>query len=74
MDLEDAFQFLEEDRNIKFDKINVWKNLRNGEIKIILLSQIEDTKGNVGEAGCLMATNLRVIWYQENKKKCNLCK
>lgn len=74
MNLQESFDLLEEDRNIKFDKANVWKYLRNGEMRIALFPQIEDSKGNIGEAGWLVATNLRIIWYLENKKKSNLCK
>lgn len=37
-----------------------------------IVPQVEDTKGNTGETGCLMITNLRLIWYTEQNNKINL--
>lgn len=36
--------------------------LRPGEVLIDTLNNVEDTKGNSGEGGSLMITNLRIIW------------
>lgn len=41
---------------------------------IYSLTEIEDSKGYVGEGGRLLSTNLRVIWHLEHRKKSNLCK
>lgn len=33
---------------------------------------MEDTKGNNGERGSLLITNLRLIWFSEQSQKVNL--
>lgn len=38
----------------------------------LLLSQIEDTKGNDGEQGQLTMTNLRLMWVSDNSHRTNL--
>lgn len=50
------------------------KRLRNGEVVLTTVLHIEDTKGNPGDSGRLMCTNLRLIWYSLVHKKYNLCK
>lgn len=48
--------------------------LRNGEKIIDRLEFIEDTKGNGGDKGVLVITNLRAIWYSMTVSKISLCK
>nr|XP_013117706.1 unnamed protein product [Stomoxys calcitrans] len=48
------------------------KHLRNGEQVISTIYYIEDSKGNPGDTGRLLATNLRLIWYSLVHKKFNL--
>jgi len=45
-----------------------------GENVIEVLDPIEDTKGNNGEPGKLIVTNLRLIWQSKKFPKINLCK
>ncbi|CAD6991773.1 unnamed protein product [Ceratitis capitata] len=61
-----------EDKEIRFDTPNVQNHLRRGEKVLDTIYHIEDTKGNAGDTGRLLATNLRVIWYSLSHKKYNL--
>ncbi|XP_036346698.1 Bardet-Biedl syndrome 5 protein homolog [Rhagoletis pomonella] len=61
-----------EDKEIKFDTPNIQNHLRNGENVLDTIYHIEDTKGNPGDTGRLLATNLRIIWYSLSHKKYNL--
>ena len=45
-----------------------------GERILERVDPVEDTKANSGEQGCLLMTNLRVIWYSSKTSKLNLCK
>ena len=36
------------------------------------LTAVEDTKGNNGERGCMLITNMRIIWYCTNLPRVNL--
>eukprot|EP01043_Picozoa_sp_COSAG02_P040682 COSAG02_NODE_3312_length_6955_cov_2.028151_9_plen_52_part_00 len=36
------------------------------------MNSVEDTKGNNGERGELIITNLRMIWYSARARKTNL--
>ncbi|CAG5123192.1 unnamed protein product, partial [Candidula unifasciata] len=46
--------------------------LRPGEKLIDKLDAVEDTKGNNGDRGRLMVTNLRIIWYSLEMPRANL--
>ena len=48
--------------------------MRPGEILIDKLDSIEDTKGNSGDRGRLLVTNLRVIWHSLTMQRVSLCK
>ena len=48
--------------------------MRPGEVLIDKLDSIEDTKGNAGDRGRLLVTNLRVIWHSANMPRVSLCK
>ena len=47
--------------------------MRSGERLIDHLDSVEDTKGNNGERGKLMITNLRIIWHSKIFPQINLC-
>jgi len=46
--------------------------LRTGELTIDKLDMIEDTKGNAGDLGRLIVTNLRIIWHSLALPRINL--
>ena len=48
--------------------------MRPGEILIDKLDSIEDTKGNAGDKGRILVTNLRVIWHSKSMPRVSLCK
>lgn len=48
--------------------------MRPGEILIDKLDSIEDTKGNAGDKGRILVTNLRVIWHSQSMPRVSLCK
>lgn len=43
-----------------------------GEIFIDSLNDVEDTKGNPGQSGRLIVTNLRIIWHSHKDAKINI--
>jgi Bardet-Biedl syndrome 5 protein len=45
-----------------------------GEVTLERVEPVEDTKGNSGDRGCLLMTNLRIIWYSIKSPKLNLSK
>lgn len=47
--------------------------MRNGEKIIDRLEFIEDTKGNSGDKGVLVITNLRAIWHSMTLARISLC-
>ena len=54
-----------EDREVRFDIRSNLLSCRKGEIVIDSINSVEDTKGNNGERGSLIVTNLRIIWVSE---------
>ncbi|XP_061404975.1 Bardet-Biedl syndrome 5 protein homolog isoform X2 [Lethenteron reissneri] len=46
--------------------------MRAGELLIDSLDSIEDTKGNNGDRGRLLVTNLRLIWHSQSLPRVNL--
>ena len=58
-------EFIWQDREIRFDSNNEDLACRTGEKVIDSIQHVEDTKGNNGERGCLLITNLRLIWFSE---------
>lgn len=46
--------------------------LRPGEVQIDTFAPVEDTKGNSGDKGKLILTNLRVIWHSLAHPRVNL--
>ncbi|KAL9645605.1 hypothetical protein ABK040_000667 [Willaertia magna] len=63
-----------QDREIRFDTNNETGDLtyRKGEFEIDVLDSVEDTKGNNGERGKLVVSNLRIIWICHKNSKINL--
>lgn len=45
-----------------------------GETALERVEQVEDSKANSGECGCLLFTNMRLIWYSSKTTKLNLSK
>lgn len=60
------------DMEIRFDVNEADLKLRKGEVLVKAYQDIEDTKGNNGEAGTLHLTNLRVMWRSGKRKRINL--
>ena len=54
-----------EDREIRFDSRSNLLSCRQGEKVVDSINSVEDTKGNNGERGSLVVTNLRIIWVRE---------
>jgi Bardet-Biedl syndrome 5 protein len=46
--------------------------MRKGEVYIDSINSVEDTKGNNGDRGNLIISNLRVIWFGEENPSLNL--
>jgi len=61
-----------EDRDVRFDIPSLQMKLRAGEQMIDMLDLIEDTKGNSGDKGRLVVTNLRLIWNSHSTTRVNL--
>lgn len=65
-------EFVWQDRDIKFDSKHSLLSCRSNEIIIDSINSVEDTKGNNGERGSLIVTNLRLIWVSHVNSKINL--
>lgn len=61
-----------EDRDVRFDISPNQMKMRPGEKLIDKLDAVEDTKGNNGERGRLIVTNLRLIWHSLSMIRVNL--
>ncbi|KAJ6660768.1 hypothetical protein lerEdw1_017394 [Lerista edwardsae] len=61
-----------EDRDVRFDVSSQQMKMRPGEVLIDCLDSIEDTKGNNGDRGRLLVTNLRIIWHSIALPRVNL--
>ncbi|XP_049629436.1 Bardet-Biedl syndrome 5 protein [Suncus etruscus] len=61
-----------EDRSVRFDVSSQQMKTRPGEVLIDCLDSIEDTKGNNGDRGRLLVTNLRIIWHSLSLPRVNL--
>ncbi|CAE1323438.1 BBS5 [Acanthosepion pharaonis] len=61
-----------EDVDIKFDITASQMQPCPGEKIIDILESVEDTKGNNGERGRLLVTNLRIIWHSHVIPRVNL--
>ena len=61
-----------QDREIKFDGNPELLKPREGEVIVDKMMSVEDTKGNNGVEGRLLATTLRLIWKKSNHMYTNL--
>ncbi|CAG9766845.1 unnamed protein product [Ceutorhynchus assimilis] len=61
-----------EDKEVSFDVPYSEMRLRLGEKVIDKLDNIEDTKGNAGDRGRLIITNLRLLWHSMTSPRVNL--
>ena len=61
-----------EDRELRFDTLLQHLKPRKGEFEIDSINSVEDTKGNNGERGFLIITNLRLIWACHKTPTTNL--
>lgn len=61
-----------ENREVRFDILISQMKMRPGEVLIDKLDSIEDTKGNAGDRGRLLVTNLRVIWHSQAMPRVSL--
>ena len=68
----DMSDFIWQDRDVRFDSKGSLLECRKGEKIIDSINSVEDTKGNNGERGSLIVTNLRLIWVSHAKTKINL--
>jgi Bardet-Biedl syndrome 5 protein len=78
-EMENKFKKLHEDaitvwqnKEIRFDLQMMHIGLRKGEVLVDMINGVEDTKGNNGEKGYLIITNLRLIWHSDKSPKTNL--
>lgn len=60
------------DREIRFDISLSELQPRKNEVIVDSINSVEDTKGNNGEKGNLLITNLRLIWFNDSDQKVNL--
>ncbi|XP_046569797.1 Bardet-Biedl syndrome 5 protein homolog [Haliotis rubra] len=67
-----AADVLWEDRDVRFDINPSQMRMRPGEKLIDRLDAVEDTKGNNGERGRLLVSNLRIIWHSMSVPRVNL--
>ncbi|XP_066995099.2 Bardet-Biedl syndrome 5 protein homolog isoform X1 [Anabrus simplex] len=61
-----------EDKHVLIDIPLVKMKMRPGEKILDKLDSVEDTKGNGGDVGRLVVTNLRIIWHSLSKPRNNL--
>lgn len=61
-----------QDREIRFDNPPGSLAMNPGEAVLETVFRVEDTKGNNGELGTLVITNLRLMWISDKQRKTNL--
>ncbi|KAJ8601813.1 hypothetical protein CTAYLR_007490 [Chrysophaeum taylorii] len=66
------FEFVWQDREIRFDTVIRNLSARSGERVIDSINSVEDTKGNNGDRGSLMVSNLRLVWVSHKASRTNL--
>ncbi len=64
--------YIWQDREVKFDMNSAELQLRKGEAIVDSINAVEDTKGNNGERGNMLITNLRIIWFNDADQRTNL--
>nr|XP_022901695.1 Bardet-Biedl syndrome 5 protein homolog [Onthophagus taurus]XP_022901706.1 Bardet-Biedl syndrome 5 protein homolog [Onthophagus taurus]XP_022901714.1 Bardet-Biedl syndrome 5 protein homolog [Onthophagus taurus]XP_022901721.1 Bardet-Biedl syndrome 5 protein homolog [Onthophagus taurus]XP_022901729.1 Bardet-Biedl syndrome 5 protein homolog [Onthophagus taurus] len=61
-----------EDKEVRFDVPFSDMKLRVGEKLIDRMDNVEDTKGNAGDRGRFLITNLRLVWHSLSSPRINL--
>ncbi|XP_015113748.1 Bardet-Biedl syndrome 5 protein homolog [Diachasma alloeum] len=61
-----------QDSEVRFDTSLSDMQMRCGELLIDRLDMIEDTKGNAGDQGRLLVSNLRIMWHSLSLPRINL--
>ncbi|XP_033227509.1 Bardet-Biedl syndrome 5 protein homolog [Belonocnema kinseyi] len=61
-----------QDSEVRFDIPFSQLEMRLGELVIDKIDLIEDNKGNAGDRGRLLITNLRIIWHSSTYPRINL--
>ncbi|XP_066582576.1 Bardet-Biedl syndrome 5 protein homolog [Prorops nasuta] len=61
-----------QDNEVRFDVAYSQMQLRVGECTIDKFDLIEDSKGNAGDKGRLIVTNLRILWHSLTLPRINL--
>ncbi|XP_023289331.1 Bardet-Biedl syndrome 5 protein homolog [Orussus abietinus] len=61
-----------QDSEVRFDINSVQMQMRLGELLMDKLDMIEDSKGNSGDTGRLLITNLRIVWHSMLLPRINL--
>ena len=61
-----------QDRDVRFDVNSKELQIKASENRIRTFFSVEDTKGNTGDYGTLILTNLRLIWQSKTKSRINL--
>lgn len=64
--------YIWQDRELRFDSHPKLLECRRSEQIIDSINSVEDTKGNNGERGSLIVTNLRIMWVCHANNKVNL--
>jgi Bardet-Biedl syndrome 5 protein len=65
-------EYVWQDRELRFDTHPKHLACRTGEKIIDSINSVEDTKGNNGERGSLIVTNLRLLWIAHSNSRVNL--
>ena len=65
-------EFIWQDREIRFDVSMKQLSMHPGEQVVDSMNDVEDTKGNNGDRGCMIITNLRLIWFCDKDRHINL--
>mmetsp|Transcript_27326 Transcript_27326/g.49152 ORF Transcript_27326/g.49152 Transcript_27326/m.49152 type:complete len:368 (-) Transcript_27326:256-1359(-) len=61
-----------QNREIRFDISIEQLGMRRGECIVDEIARVEDIKGNAGDSGYLVITNLRIVWFADRSPKINL--
>ena len=69
---EKVVDYIWQDRELRFDSKPALLACRRGEKIIDSINSVEDTKGNNGERGSMIVTNLRILWIAHANSKINL--
>jgi hypothetical protein len=74
MSLVEMIIIISKSRFISFSAYFSHKKLHGGERVLDIIDSVEDTKGNAGDIGRVIVTNLRFMWYSLTNQKFTLCK